>query len=90
MNSHIDSPGSRPGAVLFVGLHMLTRFPPSVHILIYQRPIHLIPCLCGVGCKKSLVLEMEDRVSVCLVIVIIIRLYIAIDELQGMYNQFNK
>jgi len=33
-------------------------------------------------CKKFLVLEMEDRVSVCLSIILIIRLYIAIDELQ--------
>ena len=39
---------------------------------------YLIPCLCGVGCKRSLVLEMEVRVSVYLIIINIIRPDIAI------------
>jgi len=38
------------------------------------------------GCKISLVLEMEVRVSVYL---IIIRLYIAINELMGRKTIFN-
>jgi len=61
-------------------------YPPStqsVDILGYQRLVHLIPCLCGMGCKRSLVLEMEVRVSVYLIIIIIIRPDIAIDELMG-------
>ena len=33
------------------------------------------------GCKRTSVLEMEDRASVDLIIFIIIRLYIAINEL---------
>ena len=38
-------------------------------ILGNQRCVHLEPCLCGVGCKRTLVLEMEDRVSVYLFII---------------------
>ena len=53
-----------------------------VDILGNQRPVHLIPFLCGLGCKRTLVLEMEVRVSVCLIIIIIICLYIAINELK--------
>ena len=59
-----------------------TRFTPSVDILGCQRRVHLIPCLCGMGCKRNLALEMEDMVSVCLIIIIIVRLYIAINEVQ--------
>ena len=37
-----------------------THLPPSVHIPVLrnQRSVHLIPCLCGMGCKSTLVLEM--------------------------------
>ena len=38
------------------------------------------------GCKRTIVLEVEDRVSVCLVIIIIIRLYIAINDLHRDIN----
>jgi len=61
----------------------------SVDILGYQRLFHLIPCLCGMGCKRSLVLEMEVRDSVYLIIIIIIRLYIAINELMRRKTIFN-
>jgi len=54
-----------------------------VGILGYKRLVHLIPCLCGMGCKRSLVLEMGVRVSVSLIIIIIIRPDIAINELMG-------
>jgi len=67
-------------------------YPPStqsVDILGYQRLVHLIPCLCGMGCKRSLVLEMEVRVSVYLIIIIIIHPDIAIDELMGRKAIFN-
>jgi len=42
------------------------------------------------GCKRSLVLEMEVRVSVYLIIIIIIRLYIAINELMGRKTIFDQ
>jgi len=61
-------------------------YPPStqsVDILGYQRLVHLIPFLCGMGCKRSIVLEMEARVSVYLIIIIIIHPDIAIDEPAG-------
>jgi len=41
------------------------------------------------GCKRSLVLEMEDRVSVYFIIIIIIRLYTAMNELMGRKTIFN-
>jgi hypothetical protein len=41
------------------------------------------------GCKRSLVLEMEGRVSVYLMIIIIIRPDIAINELMGRKAIFN-
>jgi len=62
----------------------------SVDILGYQRFVHLIPCLCGMGCKRSLVLEMEVRVSVYLIIIIIICPDIAINELMGRKAIFNQ
>jgi len=73
-------------------LHLFTRrlclhLPPSVDILGNQRPVYLRPCLCCVGCKRPLVLEMEVRVSVYLIIIVIIHLYIAINELQRDVNQ---
>jgi len=37
-----------------------------VDILGYQRLVNRIPCLCGMGCKRLLILEMEVRVSVYL------------------------
>ena len=42
------------------------------------------------GCKGTIVLEMDYRVSVCLIIIIIIiiRLYIAINELQMDVKQY--
>jgi len=46
--------------------------------------------LSGMGCKRSLVLEMEVRVSVYLIIIIIIRPDIAIDELMGRKAIFNQ
>ena len=55
----------------------------SVDVLGYQRLVYFMPCL-YMGCKRSLVLEMEFRVSVYLIIIIIIHLYIAvINELMG-------
>ena len=53
----------------------------SPHIVGNQRRAHLIPFLCGVGCKRTLILEMEERFLSYLIIIIIIRLYIAIHEL---------
>jgi len=41
------------------------------------------------GCKRSLVLEMEVRVSAYLIIIIIIRPDIAIDKLMGRKAIFN-
>jgi len=61
-----------------------------VNILGYQRLVHLIPFLYGMGCKRFLVLEMEVRVSVYLIIIIITRLDIAIDELMGRKAIFNQ
>ena len=58
-----------------------TRHPPSVGILGYQRRVYLITCKCAMGCKRTIVLEMANRGSVCLIIIIIIRLYIAIIKL---------
>jgi len=49
-----------------------------------------IPCLFGIGCKRSLVLEMEVRVSVYRIIIIIICPDIAIDELMGRKAIFNQ
>ena len=57
-----------------------TCLPPSLWT--YREIKGLIPWLCDTGCKRALVLEMEVRVSVRLIIIIIIRLYIAINELQ--------
>jgi len=42
------------------------------------------------GCKRSLVLEMEVRVSVYLIIIIIIRPDIAINDLMGRKAIFNQ
>ena len=67
------------------------RLPPSVDILGNERRVHLIPCPCGVGCKRALVLEMKDRVSVSHHFHH--RLYIAINTTQReiKFNQtFNK
>ena len=63
---------------------------PSVNILGYQRRVHLIPYLCGMGCKRALVFEMEDMISVCLIIIITNRIYIALNELQRDVNQFSQ
>ena len=41
------------------------------------------------GCKTSFVLEMELGVSVYLIIIIIIRLYLAINELMDRETIFN-
>ena len=61
-----------------------TRLPPSVDISHTGklRCVHLIPCLCGVGRIRTVVFEMEARVSDFFIIVIIIRLYTAIIELK--------
>ena len=64
-----------------------TRLPPSVDVLENQRRVYLTPRLCGVRYKKNLVLEMEDRVSFYLII--IIRLYITINELQRDVKQYS-
>ena len=56
-------------------------------MLEHQRRAHLIHYLCGMGCKITPVLEMDDRVSVYLIIVIIIRLYIAINEVHKDVKQ---
>ena len=56
------------------------------HWEITKRRVHLIPCLYGLGCKRPLVLEMEDMVSVYPIIISITRLYIAINELQRDAN----
>jgi len=36
-----------------------TGIPPSVDVLGNQRRIYLIPCLCGVGCRRTILLKME-------------------------------
>jgi len=41
------------------------------------------------GCKRTPVFEMKVRVSVYLIIIIIIRLYIAINDLMGRKTMFN-
>ena len=69
-------------------------FPLTVvGTLEYQRLVHLIPYLCAMitrmGCKRSLVLEIEVLVSVYLIIIIIIPLSIAINELMGCKTVFN-
>jgi len=85
LDSHAGNLGSRPCEnILFV--QMLTAFQPVMDILGNQRRVHLIPCLCGMGCKRSLVLEMEVRVSIYLIIT---RLYIAINELMGRKTIFS-
>jgi hypothetical protein len=38
-------------------------------ILGYQRRVHFIPCLCGKGCKRTIIREMDVRVYVCLIII---------------------
>ena len=35
------------------------RLPPSVDMLGNQLPLHIMPCLCGVGYNITLVIEME-------------------------------
>jgi len=65
-----------------------TRMPPNVDILGNQRRAHLIPCLCGLGWKRTPALEMEVRVFVYLII--IIRHYVAINELMGRKTIFNQ
>jgi len=41
------------------------------------------------GCERSLVLEMEVRVSLKFIIIIIIRLFIAITELEKDIKQYS-
>ena len=89
LDSDAHNPGSSPGDnVPFV--QVVPAFHPVVDILGNQRRVHLLPCLCGMGCKRSLevVLGMGVRVSVYLII-IIIRLYIAINELMRHKTVFN-
>ena len=70
-------------------------YPPStqsVNIVGYQRLVHLIPCLCGMGCNRSIVLEMEVWVSVYFIIIIIIIIHfcIPINDLMGRKLIFNQ
>jgi len=44
-----------------------------------QKRVHPILYLCGIGCKRTLVIELDDKVSVYLIIIVIIRLYIVIN-----------
>jgi len=41
-------------------INIATRLPFSVDILGNQSRVHLIPCLCGIGCKITLVFEREN------------------------------
>ena len=83
-----DAPGSSPGKRTISTKSYLPS-TQSVNILGYQRFLHLISYLCGMGCKRSLVLEMEVRISVYLIIISIIRFYIAINEWLGRKPIFN-
>ena len=60
---------------------------PAFHLVVdtleNQRRVHLLPCIGGTVCKRAPVLEMEVRISVNLIVVFIIRLYIALNELMG-------
>ena len=67
-----------------------TGLASSVDILGNQSRVRLIPCLCGLGCKRTHVSEMEVRVSIYLIIIIIIRLHIAINVLMGPKTIFNQ
>ena len=81
-----DDSGSSPGERTI----STKSYPPSTHcvdILGYQKLVHLIPCIYGMGCKRSLVLKIEVRVSVYLII--IIRRHIAINELMRRKTIFN-
>ena len=64
LDTHADNPGSNPDENALFVQTLRALIPPSVDILGYQRRVHIITCLCGIGCKRILVLEMEDRVSV--------------------------
>ena len=62
---NIGGAGLNPGEnVLFV--------QTSADILVNQRRVHLITCLRGRGCKRTIVLAMEDRVFIYRIIIIII------------------
>ena len=63
-----------------------TRLPPSADILGNESSVHPISCLCGMGCKRTIILEMEDRITVYLIIYIYIRLYIAKNKLHRDVN----
>ena len=86
LDSYVAHPGFESRRKHHIGTNA-TRLPPSLYILENQRHIDLISCLCSMGCKRSLVLEVEERVSVYLINIIIIRLCIAINELQSDVNQ---
>ena len=87
-SAQFHNPGSSLGKNIIFFTNV-TRFPPSVDILGNQRRVHLTPCLCGMGCKRTLVLEMENMIYVYLIISIIIRLYIAANELQRDVKQYS-
>ena len=50
--------------VFLNGLLTVIHLSPRVDILGNQRRSQFIPSLCGMGCKRALVLEREVRVSV--------------------------
>jgi len=67
LNAHAGNPDSSPDENVLL-VQTLPAFHPVVDILGNQRSVDLIPC--GMGCKRTFVIEIEDRVSVCLTIII--------------------
>ena len=76
----VNVPGSSPAKTSY----LYNRYPLllSVDILENSSYVHFIPFLCDMGCKKNPVFDMKDRVFVYFIIIIIIGLYIAINELK--------
>ena len=60
------------------------RYPPSPSMDILENQ-----CMCGMGCKRTLIFEIEVRVSVYLIIIITTRIYIAINVVHMDVKQYS-